>query len=115
VDVHHIQLRSEGGDHRESNLLVLCEAHHTAIHEGRLFVEGSAPEVTFRHADGSEYGTVAEPSRADVFADVFSAMKNLGCKEGEARRAIEWARPHVGRDAEVEDVLPRCLAALRRG
>lgn len=115
VDVHHIQLRSEGGDHEESNLIVTCEAHHTAIHEGRLIVEGRAPEVDFLHADGSRYGEALAPSRADVFVDVFSAMKNLGCQEGAARRAIERVRPHVGRDAQVEDVLRHSLAALRAG
>jgi hypothetical protein len=114
VDVHHIQLRSEGGSAEEENLIVLCQAHHAAIHEGRLLLEGRAGEgVRFLRADGASYGAATTPSAADVFADVFAALRRLGCREGEARAAVDRVRPHVGQDEPAEEVLRRCLKALR--
>ncbi len=35
VDVHHIELRSEGGNHDPDHLLALCGAHHRASHAGK--------------------------------------------------------------------------------
>jgi hypothetical protein len=114
VDVHHIQLRSEGGDHGEDNLIVLCESHHSAIHDGRLILEGTAASPSFLHADGTRYGADTAPSRNDAFADVFLAMKTMGCKEAIARKAIARVQPHVGQDLPVEDLLRRCLVAMRQ-
>ena len=31
-EVHHVQRRSQGGLHAPENLLVVCAAHHEAIH-----------------------------------------------------------------------------------
>jgi len=54
LDVHHIQLRSEGGRNEADNLVTLCGAHHRATHRGQLGIQGtSATTVLFRHADGS--------------------------------------------------------------
>ena len=36
IDVHHIELRSEGGRHSLENLVCVCAAHHRAIHHGGL-------------------------------------------------------------------------------
>src|SRR5690606_27997957 len=72
VDVHHVHLRSEGGDHNPEHLVVLCGAHHTAVHEGRLLIDGSASRgFRFRHADGSAYGRVADPLTAELHAKAF--------------------------------------------
>src|SRR5207245_7943909 len=40
LDVHHVELRSEGGDHDPENLVPLCSAHHRAVHDGRLLISG---------------------------------------------------------------------------
>jgi hypothetical protein len=105
VDVHHIQLRSEGGDHDEENLIVLCEAHHSAIHEGRLIAEGRASSLTFLHADGSDYAASMAPSRGDVFAETFQRLTEMGCPESAAWKLLDHVRPHVGRRDGVEDLL----------
>ncbi len=61
VDVHHIVPRVEGGDHTPSGLSALCSAHHKAAHDGRLRIEGTAPDkLRVTHADGRPYG--APPS-----------------------------------------------------
>ena len=39
VDVHHIIPKSQGGSHKESNLLCLCGAHHRLLHDGQMALE----------------------------------------------------------------------------
>ncbi|MBL8622018.1 MAG: HNH endonuclease [Myxococcales bacterium] len=57
VDVHHLVPRAAGGDHTPTTLAALCSAHHTAAHDGRLRIDGSAPaKLRFVHADGRPYG-----------------------------------------------------------
>jgi hypothetical protein len=93
VDVHHTQLRSEGGGHDPDDLTVLCSAHHTAVHDGRLLLDGAASTgFSFRHADGRPYGSRPSASTADSHAKVFGALKNMGFNEREARRALEAVR-----------------------
>jgi hypothetical protein len=78
-----------------------------------LVISGCAPQgFVFRHADGSAYGQIAAPNRADLCAKVFQALKNLGFKETESRRAIDTAAAHVGVDASVETLLRAALARL---
>jgi len=48
LDLHHIQLQSRGGGHEMANLTILCEAHHRAVHFGKLLIRGAAPDhLTF--------------------------------------------------------------------
>ena len=51
IEVHHIVPRSQGGSHHASNLTCLCDGHHKALHEGKLVLSGSAPNVTVRFAN----------------------------------------------------------------
>ena len=65
VDVHHIIARSQGGGHDADNLIVLCSAHHRAVHEGKLLIEGTrAATLSFCHADGRIYGGRGELQRS---------------------------------------------------
>jgi hypothetical protein len=99
--------------HGEDNLIVLCESHHSAIHDGRLILEGTAAAPRFLHADGTSYGADTAPSRNDAFADVLLALKTMGCKEAIARKAIARVQP-VGQELPVEDRLRRCLVVMRQ-
>jgi hypothetical protein len=62
IDIHHRRPRADGGPNTLDNLVCLCTAHHRAIHEGVLAIEGS-PEtgLRFLHARGVLYGA---PARA---------------------------------------------------
>ena len=33
--IHHVVLRSQGGEHDESNLIVICERHHDLAHNSK--------------------------------------------------------------------------------
>jgi hypothetical protein len=57
IDVHHVVPRAHRGPHRLENLACLCTAHHRAVHEGVLAIEGSATAGwVVRHAGVGPYG-----------------------------------------------------------
>jgi hypothetical protein len=57
IDVHHVVPRAARGPHRLDNLACLCTAHHRAVHEGVLAIEGSATSGwVVRHAGAGVYG-----------------------------------------------------------
>lgn len=91
-----------------------CSAHHRAVHAGKLAVTGAAPDaLRFRHADGSSYGSTPDPHATEVRTRVFGALRNLGFREGEARRALnEVATRSGGGSLSVEALLRQALALL---
>ncbi len=116
LDIHHLRPRAEGGTHDPETMVLLCGAHHRAVHRGFLIIEGSAPDaLRFHHADGTAYGSDvprAEPvARA---ADAFRALKQLGFPETRARAAVDAAVTHVGIEAPLADLIRAALAETRR-
>jgi hypothetical protein len=113
VDLHHIQLREEGGTHDAENLITLCGAHHRACHHGRLRVTGrSSTGLTFHHAEGTSYGGVVAAPRAALQTQAFQALRGLGFKEKAAREALLHVAAEIGSDAELELVLRHALQLL---
>jgi hypothetical protein len=54
LDIHHLELRSEGGAHSLENLACFCSTHHRAAHRGQILIERSAGgTLRVQHADGS--------------------------------------------------------------
>jgi len=114
VDIHHIVLRSEGGDHDPDGLILLCSAHHRAQHRGQLIIEGRVSTgLVFRHADGARYGSVTNPRAVATHEEAFRALRALGFREREARQALEQVRTGThGGDASTERVLREALSVL---
>jgi len=113
VDVHHIQLRSEGGRHEAENLITLCSAHHRAVHRGRIRIEGTASALRVAHADGSDYGRL-RAGAADVQAKVSAGLRGLGFRDGEVRKVMMELRRRTDlTDASAQDWLRAALAGLR--
>jgi hypothetical protein len=113
LDLHHIELRSEGGRNELGNVITLCGAHHRAAHRGQLVLESDAHVgVRFRHGDGTEYGQALEPRALEIAAKLFSALRNLGFREREVRAVLAELRS----DDELRDASIECLLreALRR-
>lgn len=111
VDIHHLETRADGGTHDASNLITLCAAHHLALHDGKLVVEGSlAMGLAFRHADGTPYGLLPSPSAVSVQARAFQALRGLGFGEREARQALGHCIDASATDLEA--VIRRCLDQL---
>ncbi len=113
VDLHHIQLREAGGQNEADNLVTLCSAHHRAAHRGLLRIEGRlASGLRFLHADGTPYGQWPVASAVDVWTQAFGALRGLGFREPDTRRALRAVEPHVGTAASIEQVLRAALEFL---
>jgi hypothetical protein len=109
VDLHHIETRAEGGAHAEDNLLVLCSAHHRALHRGQLEITGRVGrDLTFRRGDGSPYGALDSPLGVEVSERAFRGLRGMGFGEREARRALERVRC----SGDTETLLRRALSLL---
>ncbi|HWP09999.1 MAG TPA: hypothetical protein VNN72_29855, partial [Polyangiaceae bacterium] len=59
-----------------------------AVHQGRLIITGTASSARFAHADGTRYGGIVNPAAADARAKAFQALRSLGFREGDAKRAL---------------------------
>jgi 5-methylcytosine-specific restriction endonuclease McrA len=115
VDLHHIELRSEGGGRDADNLITVCAAHHRAAHRGELHISGSARTgVRFRHSDGSQYGAAPNPHVAQTRAKVFLALRGLGFRERDARRALDELLQQVVEPQLAPDAEHLLRAALAR-
>jgi hypothetical protein len=115
VDVHHVEHRADGGRHELENLVTLCGAHHRAVHRGTLSISRQPNgKLSFQHGDGSEYGTVGVSPRAAIIrTKAFQALRALGFREGESKRAVERAIGHAASE-NVEDLVRRALRELDR-
>lgn len=49
LEIHHIIARAHGGSHEPPNLTLRCSSCHIAHHEGRLHIEGTAPDALTTH------------------------------------------------------------------
>jgi len=113
VDVHHLIPRAEAGPNEPDNLACLCVAHHRAVHEGRLIVDGKPSSgLSFRHADGSPYGGTLQVDVAERNAQVFAALRQLGFKERQCRSALDRCSATLPPTASREEVLRAALSLL---
>jgi hypothetical protein len=90
VDHHHLIPKSQGGKHTLDNLVLLCESHHIAHHEGALIIEGTAADAKFTRRAHSSFGI------AERTVDTARALKELGFDRHEVKAAMDQTRTHVG-------------------
>ena len=113
LDIHHIEPRADGGDHNPDLLILLCGVHHAAAHRGELIVSGRVSAgLKFQHADGTEYGGLVAPRAADVRTKAFQALRGLGFRETQVKRALEQVMTHAGNAPEIGEILRKSLAVL---
>ena len=113
VDVHHIVPRAEAGQHEPDNLVCLCTAHHRAVHEGRLVIEGRpSTGLTFRHADRTAYGGDARAEMIDRNAQVFAALLSQGFPERQSRAALDRCSKALHPDASRGELLRAAILLL---
>jgi hypothetical protein len=116
VDLHHLDLRSEGGSNDPDNLVVLCGAHHRAVHRGRLRIDGRASSgLRVRHADGTAYGRMPSPRLVEAGVRVFAGLRNLGFSEKSARASLEHALSEAPPNATAETLLRSAVARANSG
>jgi hypothetical protein len=117
VDLHHIETRADGGEHDENNLIVLCSAHHRALHRGQLCITGNvASGLAFRRSDGAKYGTTATAPSADACERAFRGLRGMGFGEREVRSALARVRELTDRPSgsslSTESILREALVIL---
>jgi hypothetical protein len=112
VDQHHVLLRSEGGTHDPKFILVVCQSHHRAAHDGRLAIRGDAERgFVFEHADGTPYGCArTDAHMSQVTAEVFGALCAMGFRHKDARAMLDGARASVRADAGRDELIRAALA-----
>ena len=76
----------------------------------------AAVDADVRTVDADARAAIDAEARAAIDADARAALVNAGYKAGEARAAVLRARPHVGGDASLDQVLRealrRCISPL---
>jgi 5-methylcytosine-specific restriction endonuclease McrA len=113
LDVHHVQPREDGGAHEPDNLVTLCGSHHRACHRGELVIQGRVSSgLSFRHADGTDYGGPVSMNAADLQARAFRGLRGLGFGERDVRRALSEVTGRLGHDAGLEATLRAALQQL---
>ncbi len=122
LEIHHIIRLAAGGSHDPSNLTLRCSACHTAHHDGRLTISGTAPDnlVTTRNVQPGAIKPHHRPPAAGVLggssfgaaalrAQAIDALTTLGWKRGIAASSVDEALGHVAHDAKLEDVIRESL------
>ena len=72
----------------------------------------AADGLVFRHAVGTQSGTLPSAPLALVHARAFRALRGLGFGEGDARRALAEILRDPDAGAELDVVLRQCLELL---
>ncbi len=109
LDVHHLDKRSEGGGHDPERLAALCGAHHRAVHEGRLWIDGrGSAGFVVRHAGGEAYGAPPSPPAIEAVAKAQSGLEHMGFTSSRARALIEAAL-HAGAPHDAAALLREAL------
>ncbi len=92
VDLHHVVHREHGGGHEAENLTLTCSAHHRALHEGKLQITGSAPNLTIT------YVNPPASSPALAVAPAIDASEALRCdRAARLQPRVAGPTPPVGR------------------
>jgi len=119
TEIHHIEMRMDGGPNTPDNLLVICGTHHQLLHEGRMWIEGTSPAgLVFRHADGTVYGRRLQPDALEANHEAFGVLRGMGFREKDVRYLLRDARGEFDRAGAVpttEQLVEAALRLSRRG
>lgn len=119
LEVDHISPRARGGSNQVTNLRVLCRAHNQLLAEEtfgrRRVVAGQRRRKGMQVTPSSRVERESRPSTArDDFDTAQRALKTMGFKETETRRAVAALRSqHVNRaPPQLEQILRDALGLL---
>jgi 5-methylcytosine-specific restriction endonuclease McrA len=115
IEVHHIVPRSRGGSHHASSLTCLCDGHHKALHEGKLLLSGSAPNIIVRFVHDPHLETPARVSHVEM-RHVETASRALIAAQAQthvsAGHAEMTTAPHVETHVTARHVGPTSTASV---
>ncbi len=81
VDAHHIEHWADGGETSIDNLVLVCHAHHVALHEGGFAVE-RGPDGGFVFRDPEQQRIEAAPRAPAVDGDASGWLREEQCGRG---------------------------------
>ncbi len=143
IDIHHIVHRADGGDHGAENLLLLCSAHHRALHEERLQIAGTSSTLTVSYVMSPvpvpmpAVSPPLKPAPAPMPAvspplkpaphvgpsdfaivamaiEARQALKQLGFNKADAARCVDEALAAFGSLPTLEQLIREALQRSRR-
>jgi hypothetical protein len=132
IDIHHIVFRIDDGNHEPDNLILLCSAHHRALHEGLLVIRGNARGCHFEQRAVEPIRTMimtAVPMENRLNAETKSpietpverrvserdvamavgALTHMGYRASDAKKMVALARSHVGPEVSLKDLIVKAL------
>jgi hypothetical protein len=117
LELHHLITRADGGTHEPDQIVLLCDAHHAALHRGLITITGTAPDqlVVTRIDPVAHMGQPSKLDRAVILVDARTALVTLGYKKHEAAAAVDDAASQLGGDVTLEVVIREALRRARRG
>lgn len=126
LEIHHIVPRSQGGTHDPSNLTARCGACHTAHHEGKLRISGTAPDrmVTERLVEQRLEEAREERPDSDTESSRYTAVvlrteaiatiRGLGWSPAIAKAVVDAAIADLGASASIEEVVRSAIQRTPR-
>jgi hypothetical protein len=94
LNLHHLHLQSEGGDHDPNGILAVCWYHHARVHEGLLRIEGTrSMGLKILYADGTPYGGRPSPEGIEAYMEAFRGLRAHGIPEGQAKAGLAQRPP----------------------
>jgi len=104
VDGHHIVHWSKGGETSLANLVLLCRAHHRAVHEGGFGLRRrSTGTLVFTTPDGAVLHQA--PATAPVELDVDGLNRHLGVVITSSTGACLWGGERLDVGLAIDGIL----------
>ncbi len=113
-EIHHLEYPLDGPC-REEQVLGLCGAHHRRVHEGALLIQrGTDGALSYRHADGADYGAALSVTWHALRDMAQSALVHMGFPAARVRQALVRLGAGDGeeRPATIHALLRQALALL---
>lgn len=94
LNVHHIVFWEHGGRTDAENLIVLCPAHHAAIHQRGWSIVGTASTAEFRRGDG-QVADQESPPMSGVLAKLVDDHRRYGLDIAADGAGSHWAGDNI--------------------
>ncbi len=110
--MHHLHY-PVGRTLRPLEVIGLCSAHHARAHQGTLLIARQDDgELSFRHADGTDYGAKPAVSILVIREQLQGALVHMGFRSARVREVVARLCSEVGPRPSIQELLRKALALL---
>lgn len=93
VAFHHLEHRAHGGEHTPANLILICDGHHKAAHDGLLTIGGTAADQLVFTRNGKRLVDARSPGEERSTRELHAVRKHALASGGANER-----RPRAAND-----------------